>query len=130
MTFFSVETEIKAIQMVSPGQLVQLDPLVYSGYYPLPVYEYTKTSGHNFVLGKVKIGYVFVGRGDQNNNAVRYYEWAEEMSTRLFRTGCNQLVLSMALAYNGPAFGYRVSLATQYYGGRYQLRYKCKILSN
>jgi hypothetical protein len=120
MTFFSSEMEFSSFQLVTPEQLAQVEPLVYEDYLPLAVYEYTSNSGHNFSPGKSLLGYVFIGRG-QNLGATRYYAWAQEMTKRLFRTGANP-ILSMAFAYRGPAYNYRVCLAAQYYGGQYQLR--------
>ena len=110
------------MQMVFPEQLAQLEPLVYADHRPLAVYNYTANSGHNFSPGKSVIGYVFVGRG-QHRNAIRYYDWADAMSVRLFQTSAHP-ILSLALAYRGPAYNYRVCIAAQYYGGQFQLRYK------
>ena len=126
MSFFSKDIEFASVQMVTPVQLAQLEPLVYAAHLPLAVYNFTPASGHNFVPGKRLIGYIFVGRG-QNRDAIRHYEWAQLMTKRLFRTGANP-ILSMALAYGGPAYKYRVYLAAQYYGGQYQLRYLYKFI--
>jgi hypothetical protein len=120
MAYFSVEAKIEPMQMISSEQLSLLDPLVYAGYYPLAVYQYTLGSGHNFQPGKAIIGYIFLGR-EGNQDAIRYYIWADKMTRNLFRSGAHP-VLSAALSLGGPAFGYRVSLIAQFYGGQHQLR--------
>ena len=120
MAYFSSEMQILPMQMISPGQLALLEPLVYDGYYPLAVYQFSEGSGHNFQPGKPIIGFVFIGRGE-SNHAIRYFTWAGQMTTRLFQTGTNP-VLSLALAQGGPAYRYRVCLLAQFYGGQHQLR--------
>ena len=121
MAYFASEVEFLPMQMVAPGLFTQLEPLVYSEYHPLAVYQYSQGSGHNFQPGKAVIGYVFLGK-EGNKHSIRYFTWAEQMTRRLFRTNTNP-VLDMVLSLGGATFGYRVSLLAQFYGGQHQLWY-------
>jgi hypothetical protein len=120
MAYFAPAAHIGSMQMVTPELFSLLDPLVYSDFYPLTVYQFSEGAGHNFQPGKAVVGFVFLGRGE-NRDAIRYFTWANQMTRNLFRSNSHP-VLDMVLSVTRPAFCYRVSLLAQFYGGQHQLR--------